>query len=175
MKKWLIVLSVTVLFFPGLIPAPVGAAEFNIKLATYYSPNMLQGDKALAENLEAMSGGRIKVQIFAGGELVSSGDILKATKSGVVDMGHGCGFHFSEVKMGSIDAGLCMAWTTALDAQILWDQFGFNEIVAKAYEDQGVVYLGPYWAAPYAILSKKTDQQPGRPAPDENPGHLGRG
>ena len=157
MKKSMIFLMLFAVFLVGSAPglSPVLAAEFNIKLATYYSPNMLQGDKALAENIEKMSGGRIKIQIFAGGELVSSGDILKAVKSGVVDMGHGSGFHFPEVKIAAVEAGLPMAWTSAMDAQTLWDQFGFHELVAEAYEAQGVIYLGPYWAAPYAILSKK--------------------
>lgn len=58
------------------------AADYNLKLQTYYPATTLQIAQGFADNVKAMSNGRVDIQIFSGGELVGSGNILKSVKSG---------------------------------------------------------------------------------------------
>ncbi len=154
LKNFLSITLVGVFFAIGAI-SMAGAADYNMKMSTYLSPNMSWAFKDMAKEIEQASGGRIKITLFAGGELVSSNDALKAVKTGVLQMVHGSGYHFDELKEAPVEAGLPMTWGNAVEAQTLWDQMGFNELVAKAYDQAGVHYIGPIWIAPYAITSKK--------------------
>lgn len=156
MKRiWALGLALLMVGSLGVLPNNVDAAEFNIKMSTYLSPNMAGPIKTLGQNLEAMSNGRIKVTVFSGGELVSSSDSLKAVKAGTIQIAHGSGYHWSESKFAPIEAGMPMTWASAVEADALWDQLGFFEIIKEGYDELGVHYLGPAWMAPYAITTKK--------------------
>ena len=130
------------------------AADYNLKLQTYYPATTLQIAKGFADNVKAMSNGRVDIQIFSGGELVGSGNILKSVKTGMIDIGHGMGHHFAEMKTGTLESGLPMAWMDATEAQILYKHRGLKEIFEKQYENAGVVYLGPTRASAYQLLTK---------------------
>jgi TRAP-type C4-dicarboxylate transport system substrate-binding protein len=129
-------------------------AEFDIKFSTYISPNMADSFRNMAKNIEEMSEGKIKVTVFAGGELVSSSDVLKAVRAGTLQMAMGSPYHYEEMKTAGIEAGMPMTWANAVESEVLWENMGFGELVSKAYEEVGVHYLGPIWAAPYAITTK---------------------
>ena len=131
------------------------AAEYSLKLQTYYPPTMTYGLKNFCDSIKEMSNGRVEIQIFTGGELVASGNILKSVKTGMIDMGQGMGHHFTEMKIGTLESGLPMSWMSALEAQIIYEHRGLREIIAKEYKKAGVVYLGPTRAAPYHLLTKK--------------------
>ena len=130
------------------------AAEYNLKLQTYYPATMLTGINNFVNNVREMSNGRVEIQVFTGGELIASGNILKSVKSGMIAMGQGMGHHFTEMKIGTLESGLPMSWMSALEAQILYEYRGLKDIFVKSYEKAGVVYLGPTRAAPYNILTK---------------------
>ncbi len=147
----LIALLVTICLNTGF----AGAAEYNLKLQTYYPPTMLSGVKGLAENIETMSNGRIKITVFSGGELVSSPNMLKGVKGGMIDMAVGVGFYFSEIKLGDIESGLPMAWQNGAEAEIIFDKLGLREIIAAEYKKAGVHYVSELYAAPYNITTKK--------------------
>jgi TRAP-type C4-dicarboxylate transport system substrate-binding protein len=131
------------------------AAEFNLKFQTYLPPALSGANKRMAEDIEKMSGGRIKVTLFTSAELVSSSDTLKACRSGIIDIAMGSGYHFSELKSGTIQAGMPMTWSSPVEAEVLWEKMGFKALVAQSFEPFGVHYLGPVLLSPYAITSKK--------------------
>ena len=153
MKKLIILLSLLVVI--GLGAGLTNAAEYNLKLQTYYPPTMISGVQNLATNIETMSNGRIKITVFSGGELVASPNMLKAVQGGMVDMVVGVGFYFSEIKLGNIEAGLPMAWQNGAEAEIIFDQLGLREILASEYEKAGVHYVSELYAAPYNITTKQ--------------------
>ena len=64
------------------------------KLQTYYSPTTVEHIKNFAKSVEVASNGRIKIQVFTGGELVSSDNMLKAVQGGMIDIAHGCGAYY---------------------------------------------------------------------------------
>ncbi|HDR15897.1 MAG TPA: hypothetical protein ENN79_10535 [Desulfobacteraceae bacterium] len=154
MKKTIVFsLSVMMLLILGT-GTSWGKAEFDIKFSTYISPNMAESFRNMAKNIETMSAGRIKVTVFAGGELVSSSDVLKAVRAGTLQMAMGSPYHYEEMKTAGIEAGMPMTWANAVEAEVLWENMGFGEMVSQAYDGAGVHYLGPIWAAPYAITTK---------------------
>ena len=150
--KTLVVLVVSMFL---LIPAlAVSAAEFNLKFQTYVPPALAGANKRMAEDIEKMSNGRIKVTLFTSAELVSSSDTLKACRMGVVDIAMGSGYHFSELKSGAIQAGMPMTWLSPVEAEVLWEKMGFRELAAESFKPFDVHYLGPILLSPYAITSK---------------------
>ena len=128
---------------------------FNFKFQTYQPLSTIMGSKALAKDIERLSGGRIKVKVFAGGELISSDQILRAVKAGTIEMGLGMGFYFSELDIGRIESALPMSWESAEEAEMLYEEFGLLNLVAEAYEKLGVHYVGPVYNVSNALLTKK--------------------
>ena len=127
---------------------------YNLRLQGYVPLSMIEADTNFAKNINEMSNGRIKITVYAGGELVASSNILKAVKSGMIDIGHGTGSYFSELEIGNIEAGLPMGWQNAAEAELLFEEMGLQDLVAAEYEKHGVHYLSALYAAPYNILSK---------------------
>ncbi len=152
-KQSISILAIFIFFI--LVASSADSAEYKLKMQTYYSPTTATGAKFFAEQVKKLTNGKVEIQIFTGGELVGSNNILKSVRSGMIDIGHGMGHHFTERKSGLIESGLPMAWMSATEAQILYDQRGLGELFAKDYNKLGVIYLGPTWAAPYNTLSKK--------------------
>lgn len=153
MKK-LFILLVLVLF--TAVPNVTAQSKiFNLKLQSYYGTNMLNAEKEFAATVEKKSNGSIKIEVYSGGELVPSSQILNAVKTGTIDLGRGMGHHFTESKIGSIESGLPMSWTSAQEAQEIYDTYGLKDIIAQEYGQLGVKYLGPVWAAPYHFLGKR--------------------
>jgi TRAP-type C4-dicarboxylate transport system substrate-binding protein len=95
-------------------------------MQTFYPQSMAGAQKEFAEKVEKMSDGQIKIDFFTSGELVSSPNILKATKSGMIDIGVGSSSYFSEMLTGNIETGLPMAWQNAYEARVLWEELGFK-------------------------------------------------
>lgn len=154
MKKRLTALLLPLLAV-GLLATSAHAADFNLKMQTYYSPTTAMGARVFAERVKELTGGKVEVQVFTGGELVGSANILKSVRNGMIDIGHGMGHHFSEMKTGTIESGLPMSWMSATEATLLYEHRGLRELFAQQYDKAGVVYLGPVWAAPFTTLSKK--------------------
>ena len=135
--------------------APTPAAQYTLKMQTYYSPTTAMGAKYFAEQVNKLTGGRVAIQVFTGGELVGSANILKSVRNGMIDIGHGMGHHFTERKTGLLESGLPMSWMSAVEADVLYERRGLKKLFGDDYAKLGVVYLGPTWAAPYHTLSKQ--------------------
>ncbi len=156
MKK----LTRTVLAVLGLclvFCAPAFAEDqvYNLKLQTYYSPTTISHLENLAKSVDIASNGQIKIQLYTGGELVASANMLKGVQGGMIDMAQGCGAYYTELAIGPIEGGMPMAWMSPLEAQIIYDEMGLGKLVAEQYAKFDVVWLGTMWAAPYQILSKE--------------------
>ena len=159
MKTKLVLLLISLTLAMGIFPGdynPEAAQKvYNLKLQSYHTLSTIMGTKALAEDIERLSGGRIKVQVFAGGEFVSSDQILQAVKTGMIEMGQGMGFYFSELEIGRIESALPMAWASAEEAEMLYEEFGLSALVAEVYQKLGIHYVGPIYNVSNALLTKK--------------------
>jgi len=114
--KWLILL-LSMAFITACIPeydneeqdaAKQQAAEietakkspqnFKWKMVTTWAPNFpifQEGVVQFAKDVEIMSGGRLKIQVFGGGELVPPLQTFEAVSQGTVEMGHGAAYYWA--------------------------------------------------------------------------------
>ena len=58
-------------------------------------PIIQNGAEQFAENLAIMSGGRLNIQVFAGGELVKPLEVFDAVSSGTVECGHAASYYWA--------------------------------------------------------------------------------
>ena len=77
----------------GVVAAPAihAAQKFRWKMITSWPPNFpifQQGAERFAREVGIMSGGRLKIHTYAGGELVPALQVFDAVSQGTVEMGH---------------------------------------------------------------------------------------
>jgi len=74
----------------ALLAAQPASAQVNLKIANFFPPPSGQSKvvEAFGQALEARSGGKIKVQYFAGGSLVQAPAMFKGIESGITDIGY---------------------------------------------------------------------------------------
>jgi len=106
---WLIVLSSLAFVFGYNINSNPSISEstnqptistqtFNWKMVTTWPPNFpifQEGIVQMAQDVETMSNGRLKIQVFAGGELVPALQTFDAVSQGTVEMGHGSAYYWA--------------------------------------------------------------------------------
>lgn len=94
-------------------------------------PGLGTGAERLAENITAMSGGRLSIKVYSAGELVPALECFGAVANGTAQMGHdaayyhtgkseGCAF-FTAFPFGFM-AGEMDAWMKYGNGQTLWDE-----------------------------------------------------
>jgi len=122
-------------FIVGIIPQTLYAAEesFRWKMVTTWPPNfpiLQEGAQKLAKDIEEMSDGRLKIQVFADNELIPAMQIFDAVSQGTtVQMGHGSAYYWagkvpaaqfmSSVPFGMTAKGM-NAWLLSGDGLKLW-------------------------------------------------------
>lgn len=73
------------------------AESFEWKMVTTWPPGfpgMQTGVMRMVEDIEKASGGRLKIKIYAGGELVPPLEVFDAVSRGSVEMGHGAAYYW---------------------------------------------------------------------------------
>lgn len=104
------------------------------KLVTTWPPNFPivgGGCNMMAQWIEEMSGGRMKIQVFGGGELIPSLECFDAVRNGAVEMGHGASYYwagkvpagqfFSSVPFG-MNSQQMFAWVMSGGGLKLWEE-----------------------------------------------------
>ncbi len=115
-------------------PAVLAQDSYNWKMVTTWPPKLpiLQtGAERFAQRVEEMSNGRMKIQVYAAGELVPAMGTFDAVSSGTVECGSGAAYYwagkdpavqwFSSVPFGLNAQGL-NAWFYAGDGLKLWEE-----------------------------------------------------
>jgi len=137
---------------PSPAPSPT-EEEYNWRMQAYYSGGSMEIVNIFVDDIETMSGGRIEIQAFGGGELVPTKEILSAVGTGTIDMGLGSGGYWSELDIGNIEQGLPMAWSSTEHSMVFFDETPFRDMLLEAYSGHNAHYLGPVFESPYCILS----------------------
>ncbi len=71
---------------------------FKWKMATTWPPNfpvLGEGCVMLAALVKEMSGGRLDIQVYGGGELVPALEVFDTVRSGAVELGHGAAYYWA--------------------------------------------------------------------------------
>ncbi|MEZ4774948.1 MAG: TRAP transporter substrate-binding protein [Bacteroidia bacterium] len=107
---------------------------YHWKMVTTWPPNfpiLGEGCKLMADWVDKMSGGRLKIQVFGGGELVPALESFDAVSNGSAELGNGAAYYwagkvpaaqfFSSVPFG-MNAQQMNAWIISGGGQALWDK-----------------------------------------------------
>jgi TRAP-type C4-dicarboxylate transport system substrate-binding protein len=139
--------------FPGLNP-PAFSAEVNLKISNYFPPPAMQSKllEEFSRDLESRSGGRIKVQYFAGGSLLKAPATIKGVDSGIADIGLAhieyTRGRFPVMEACEMPVGYSSGWVAS---QIMNDFY--NKFMPKEFDDYKVLWF--HANAPSMIISKK--------------------
>jgi len=124
----------------GIAGAEGAVAARELKMVTSWPkdfPGLGDAAEETARRIEAISGGAIRVQVLAAGELVSAFECFDAVASGAADLYHAAEYYwvgkskaypfFTAVPFG-MTATEIMAWVRYGGGQALWDELaaGFN-------------------------------------------------
>ena len=140
------------------ISAEVSAAEHNWRFSNLYARGTAFGQvyESLADNIEKMSDGRIKVQVLYSGEGVGTSGLLGAVKSGLITMGAPFqSMHAGELPAGVVEIGLPGGTDDPKELKSLFHDKGWDKVLTQAYGSQGMVWLEPYIQPPVYVLTKE--------------------
>lgn len=145
-------LPFAVRLFHGKTDAQSGGADFQVntskryswKLVTTWPPNfpvLGEGCKLFADWVREMSGGRLDIQVYGGGELVPALEAFDAVRTGAAEMGSAASYYwagklpaaqlFASVPFG-MNAQQVNAWLQTGDGMALWESL---------YADFGLIPL----------------------------------
>ncbi len=108
--------------------------NFRWKMVTTWPPNFPvvgEGCKLMADWIEEMSGGRMKIHVYGGGELIPALECFDAVSNGAVEMGHGVAYYwagkipaaqfFGAVPFG-MNANQSNSWIISGEGGKLWEE-----------------------------------------------------
>ncbi len=140
----------------GAMATAATAETTRLRFHTYYGTEIDPIIKKFRNTVKEASGGDLRVQVFHGGELVASDQLLEAASKGSIDIAHGTGGYWSgQVDIGNIEAGLPGGWTSVEEAATFFDSEPVDALLREAYDEAGVVYLGKGYGDAYDLLTKE--------------------
>ncbi|GJM30233.1 MAG: C4-dicarboxylate ABC transporter [Cyclobacteriaceae bacterium] len=108
--------------------------SYEWKITTTWPPNfpvLGEGCNLLARWIDEMSGGRLKVKVYGGGELIPPLESFEAVSNGAIEMGHGGAYYwagktpasqfFSTVPFG-MNVNQINAWIISGGGRELWEE-----------------------------------------------------
>jgi TRAP-type mannitol/chloroaromatic compound transport system substrate-binding protein len=134
-------LSLTVFAAAALIALPASAQVKNLKMQSTWPASLTLQDnfRTLAERVDKLTSGQIKIEALAAGQVVPAFEILDATHKKVIDGGHGVAYYW----VGKSKAATLFSATPAgpfgMDHYdfIGWlREGGGNELYREFYRDQ---------------------------------------
>jgi TRAP-type C4-dicarboxylate transport system substrate-binding protein len=109
-----------------------------------------------ADNLAAMSDGRITVDIYPTGALVPNEEVCEAQDKGVIEMAHPCSGYFGGLDPVFNTLPALWDFRNQWEANNFMKNKGGGEILSDAYAKFGVKYLGQFQSGdPELVYSKK--------------------
>ena len=119
---------------PSIARAKKNQPEYNWRMVTTWPknfPGLGTGAQYLANTINKLSGGRIKVTVYGSGELVPAFEIFDAVSNGVAELGHGSAYYwkgkndtfqfFSTVPFG-MTANEMNSWLYKGGGMALWEE-----------------------------------------------------
>lgn len=133
------------------VAAPTTAKTYDWKMVTTWPPNFpifQEGVVRFAEDVKTMSGGRLNIKVYAGGELVPPLQTFEAVSQGTVELGHGAAYYwagkipaaqfFTAVPFGLNAQGI-NSWMYAAGGLKLWqDVYAPHNLVPFPMGNTGV-------------------------------------
>src|SRR5690554_2304922 len=148
-------LAGSALTFPVAVLAQDGEV-IEIRMQRYTGTEEDEIFKRYQDMLAEASDGRIKLNIFRGGELVPNDQMFGALRGGTLQAVYGYGGYWGgQMDTAVLESGIPMAWTSLEEAQELWGEGGLGELLAESYAQQGVHYTVPVFGGKFDLLTKE--------------------
>lgn len=141
---------------PGVTPAePIyhwrgQCAQYVQQVTDYWQP--------WADDLEAASGGRVELDIFASGELMPYERVFPAVQGGTLEFGVG----FTEAvgavptETAKFSSYVPFGYQSDLDVLTMWDYYGLDKPFTEGWEDLGGIKLLDCWTGdPAHIITNR--------------------
>lgn len=135
-----------------------GAAEMKWRMANLYPRGISFGVayQGFADVVNAMSGGRMEIQVVYDGEGVGATEVLGATQSGLVEMGAPyMALHAGELPAGVVELTLPGAPTRLDHLLALFYEAGWIDVLRQAYAEKGLQYLAPAFQPGVYLITKE--------------------
>jgi len=149
-----IAICTALLLAPSLGREARAADVIQLKMANFFPPPSKQSKLAqeFANELEARSNGRIKVNYFAGGSLLKPDAMYKGIESGITDIGYTHVYYtpgrFPVMEGAGLPLGTTSGW---VGAHVVYDFF--NKVQPKEFD--GVKVLAIHGNAPGLLITTK--------------------
>ena len=160
MKRRLFIVSlslaamINVMLFTPVLSSSASAQTVNLKIANFFPPPSAQSKmtEEFGADLEKRSGGKIKVQYFAGGSLLKAPAIYKGVESGIADIGYSHVYYTAGRFPVTEGIGLPLGTPSAfVGAHVAFDFY--EKFKPKEWDD--VKVLAMHGNAPSVVISKK--------------------
>ncbi|MBH8580540.1 TRAP transporter substrate-binding protein DctP [Bisbaumannia pacifica] len=139
-------------------PTPVLAQDdevFEIRMQRYTGTEEDEIFQRYIDMLAEASDGRIRINMFRGGELLPNDQMFTALRSGTLQAIYGYGGYWGgQMDTAVLESGIPMAWTSLEEAQELWDERGLGQLLTENYARQGVQYTVPIFGGKFDLLTK---------------------
>ena len=135
----------------GTCAGAVYAQEYSWKMQSFRAagPTNQQAFERFADNVEAMSGGRVEIEVHAGGSIVPPDEMLDAVKAGILDGMNGTGAYFVGKDPGfTLIADINAGYETPEQFTAWFWEGGGVDLAREIYAQHGAFYVGPVmWGA----------------------------
>jgi len=118
------------------------------RFQTITTPEMVPQKYAFpdfCDRVRAMSDGRLDIELYAAGELLSAADMLDGLVTGIIELGYtGTCFYTGVDPVGNLSGiGVPIPlWNTFQDARQLYWMWGLDEVQREAWLKHGIYYVG---------------------------------
>lgn len=107
------------------------------------------------DNIKIGTEGNIRIKRYQGGAIVPDAEMVDAVSKGTLDMCEGYGGYWpGKVDMAMLESGMPGAWSTYEQADWLFRN-GLSDLVAEAYAEMNIKYLGVILGGPFDLLTKE--------------------
>ncbi|MGI9338790.1 MAG: TRAP transporter substrate-binding protein [Gammaproteobacteria bacterium] len=134
------------------------AQEHSLRIQTHWPPESVSGQNAgqFAKDLEAMSNGRIKVEMFFSAAVVKPVESFSAVQDGILDVEMtGASYQVGKDKAFQFMGDLLGGYGTPMQ-QTAWLKFGGGRALAdELYHSYGMHLVCWWWSGPESLVSTR--------------------
>ena len=141
---------------PAAPAAPAKPEVYHWKFQSVDPPDTVgyNAEVSVFENLYAITGGRLDIEIFGAGQLVKGPDLLDGLAANTIQAANAYGGYYKGfMPEGAIDAGFPMQYRNYFEAWAVYYDLGLIDLIREAWAEQGAYYMScadygplPIWA-----------------------------
>lgn len=131
---------------------------FKWRAQSLYTPGTVayKGNEQVTARIKALSGGRLDIQMFPAGALVTSGEIFNALGKGTFEVGMEAATFASGIDAGLAALTLLLnVWDEPRETKIWLYSLGGNDIYKKTYAKYNIQYVAPNFTGIESFMSKR--------------------